>query len=77
MVIKFKRCYCDLPRRGNGEGEGKGKVDPMCKKIPNRKTYRDRKYIRSSQGLGSRGNESWEEDREMLAKGIGFLTFPR
>lgn len=22
MVTKFKRCFCDLPRRGNGEGEG-------------------------------------------------------
>ena len=39
-----------------GEGEGKGKLDPICKKIHNRKTYRGRKCVSSCQGLGRRGD---------------------
>lgn len=41
---------------GMGEREGKEKVDPICKKIHDRKTYRDRTYISSCQGLGRRGD---------------------
>lgn len=49
----------EVGKEENGEG-GERKVDPICRKILIGKPIEDRKYISSCQGLGRRGNKSWE-----------------